>query len=220
MRRVGVGLIGSQFVSEHPCGGAPGLPAGRDPRRRLAHARATPRPSPSSFASRTTSPTTGDARAARDRHGRRGRAQRPPLPDRPRRRRRGQARRLEKPLCLNLAEADRMIAACRQAGVKLMYAEELCFAPEYVRAQAARGRGRAGQVHAGQAVREARRPARRRTSGTSSAPAAASPWTWAATPSSSSAGCSGKPARSRQRLRADGHLRPRRQDATATTTRS
>jgi predicted dehydrogenase len=39
----------------------------------------------------------------------------------------------EKPLCLNLAEADRMIAACRQAGVQLMYAEELCFAPKYVR---------------------------------------------------------------------------------------
>lgn len=40
---------------------------------------------------------------------------------------------VEKPLCLNLAEADRMIAACRAAGVKLMYAEELCFAPKYVR---------------------------------------------------------------------------------------
>ena len=40
---------------------------------------------------------------------------------------------VEKPLCLNLAEADRMIAACRNAGVKLMYAEELCFAPKYVR---------------------------------------------------------------------------------------
>lgn len=39
----------------------------------------------------------------------------------------------EKPLCLNLAEADRMIEACRAAGVKLMYAEELCFAPKYVR---------------------------------------------------------------------------------------
>ncbi|MCE9529652.1 MAG: Gfo/Idh/MocA family oxidoreductase [Planctomycetes bacterium] len=39
----------------------------------------------------------------------------------------------EKPLCLNLAEADRMIEACRGAGVKLMYAEELCFAPKYVR---------------------------------------------------------------------------------------
>ncbi len=40
---------------------------------------------------------------------------------------------IEKPLCLNLAEADRMIDACRQAKVKLMYAEELCFTPKYVR---------------------------------------------------------------------------------------
>ncbi len=40
---------------------------------------------------------------------------------------------MEKPFCLNLAEADRMIAACRDAKVKLMYAEELCFAPKYVR---------------------------------------------------------------------------------------
>ena len=40
---------------------------------------------------------------------------------------------VEKPLCLNLADADRMIAACDQAGVKLMYAEELCFTPKYVR---------------------------------------------------------------------------------------
>jgi len=40
---------------------------------------------------------------------------------------------IEKPLCLNLAEADRMIAACRKANVKLMYAEELCFTPKYVR---------------------------------------------------------------------------------------
>lgn len=40
---------------------------------------------------------------------------------------------MEKPLCLNLAEADRMIVACKTGGVKLMYAEELCFAPKYVR---------------------------------------------------------------------------------------
>jgi predicted dehydrogenase len=39
----------------------------------------------------------------------------------------------EKPLCLNLDEADRMLDACRRAGVKLMYAEELCFTPKYVR---------------------------------------------------------------------------------------
>jgi predicted dehydrogenase len=40
---------------------------------------------------------------------------------------------MEKPLCLNLAEADQMIDACRKAKVKLMYAEELCFVPKYVR---------------------------------------------------------------------------------------
>jgi len=40
---------------------------------------------------------------------------------------------IEKPLCLNLAEADKMIAACKKAKVKLMYGEELCFAPKYVR---------------------------------------------------------------------------------------
>lgn len=41
----------------------------------------------------------------------------------------------EKPLCRTLEEADRMIAACKKAGVLLMYAEELCFAPKYVRAK-------------------------------------------------------------------------------------
>lgn len=40
---------------------------------------------------------------------------------------------IEKPLCLSIAEADRMISVCRARGVKLMYAEELCFAPKYVR---------------------------------------------------------------------------------------
>jgi len=40
---------------------------------------------------------------------------------------------MEKPLCMNLREADQMIAAGKQAGRKLMYAEELCFAPKYVR---------------------------------------------------------------------------------------
>jgi len=39
----------------------------------------------------------------------------------------------EKPLARNLQEADRMISACKKAGVKLMYAEELCFCPKYVR---------------------------------------------------------------------------------------
>ena len=52
---------------------------------------------------------------------------------------------IEKPLCLNLAEADRMIAACRAAGVKLMYAEELCFAPKYVRLKQLLDGGALGQ---------------------------------------------------------------------------
>lgn len=40
---------------------------------------------------------------------------------------------VEKPLCLNLEEADLMIETCKRNKVKLMYAEELCFAPKYVR---------------------------------------------------------------------------------------
>ena len=42
---------------------------------------------------------------------------------------------IEKPLAMTLEEADEMIAVCRQRGVKLMYAEELCFAPKYERAR-------------------------------------------------------------------------------------
>jgi len=53
----------------------------------------------------------------------------------------------EKPLAMNLAEADRMIAACRQAGVKLMYAEELCFAPKYVRLKQLVDEGAIGALH-------------------------------------------------------------------------
>src|SRR5947208_11265155 len=36
----------------------------------------------------------------------------------------------EKPLCLTIEEADAMIDACRQAGVLLLYAEELFFRSE------------------------------------------------------------------------------------------
>src|SRR5215213_72241 len=42
---------------------------------------------------------------------------------------------IEKPLCLTLEEADEMIEECKKAGVLLMYAEELLFAPKYVRAK-------------------------------------------------------------------------------------
>jgi predicted dehydrogenase len=52
----------------------------------------------------------------------------------------------EKPLCRNLAEADQMIDACRQAGVLLMYAEELCFAPKYLRAKTLVDEGALGKV--------------------------------------------------------------------------
>ncbi len=51
---------------------------------------------------------------------------------------------MEKPLCLNLAEADQMIGACQRAKVKLMYAEELCFAPKYVRLKALLDEGALG----------------------------------------------------------------------------
>ncbi len=53
----------------------------------------------------------------------------------------------EKPLAMNLEEADRMIAACRNAGVKLMYAEELCFAPKYVRLKQLIEEGALGRVY-------------------------------------------------------------------------
>jgi predicted dehydrogenase len=53
----------------------------------------------------------------------------------------------EKPLCLNLAEADRMIEACRRAKVKLMYAEELGFTPKYVRLKQLVDEGALGEIH-------------------------------------------------------------------------
>jgi myo-inositol 2-dehydrogenase/D-chiro-inositol 1-dehydrogenase len=52
----------------------------------------------------------------------------------------------EKPLCRNLEEADRMIATCKRAGVLLMYAEELCFAPKYVRAKTLVDEGALGNL--------------------------------------------------------------------------
>lgn len=52
---------------------------------------------------------------------------------------------VEKPLCMNLKEADLMIDACEQANVKLMYAEELCFAPKYVRMKGLLDQGALGK---------------------------------------------------------------------------
>lgn len=53
---------------------------------------------------------------------------------------------IEKPLAMNLAEADEMIAACRKVGRKLMYAEELCFAPKYERVRKLVNEGAVGKI--------------------------------------------------------------------------
>jgi len=53
---------------------------------------------------------------------------------------------IEKPLCLNLIEAKTMIDACNKNKVKLMYAEELCFAPKYERARMLVDNGAIGNV--------------------------------------------------------------------------
>jgi predicted dehydrogenase len=52
---------------------------------------------------------------------------------------------IEKPLCVTLEEADKMIEACKKAGVLLMYAEELLFAPKYVRAKMLIDEGAVGE---------------------------------------------------------------------------
>jgi predicted dehydrogenase len=54
---------------------------------------------------------------------------------------------IEKPLSVTLEEADEMIAACKKAGVKLMYAEELCFAPKYERVRQMVNQGAIGEVY-------------------------------------------------------------------------
>ena len=53
----------------------------------------------------------------------------------------------EKPLCMTLDEADRMIDACREAGVLLLYAEELLFTPKYVKAKEMADVGAFGKIH-------------------------------------------------------------------------
>ena len=53
----------------------------------------------------------------------------------------------EKPLCITLEEADAMIEACDHAGVLLLYAEELFFAPKYVKAKQMADEGAFGNVH-------------------------------------------------------------------------
>ena len=54
---------------------------------------------------------------------------------------------IEKPLCLTLEEADEMIAACKAHNRKLMYAEELCFAPKYERVRQLVREGALGSIY-------------------------------------------------------------------------
>ena len=54
---------------------------------------------------------------------------------------------IEKPLAVTLEEADEMIADCKKANVKLMYAEELCFAPKYERVRQLVKEGAVGEVY-------------------------------------------------------------------------
>ncbi|CAN5154629.1 Gfo/Idh/MocA family oxidoreductase [soil metagenome] len=54
---------------------------------------------------------------------------------------------IEKPLAITLEEADQMIEACNNAGIKLMYAEELCFAPKYERVRMLVNEGAVGDIY-------------------------------------------------------------------------
>lgn len=54
---------------------------------------------------------------------------------------------IEKPLAMTLEQADEMIAECKKRGLKLMYAEELCFAPKYERVRALVESGAVGNVY-------------------------------------------------------------------------
>jgi myo-inositol 2-dehydrogenase / D-chiro-inositol 1-dehydrogenase len=54
---------------------------------------------------------------------------------------------IEKPLCLTLEEADGMISACKAHNRKLMYAEELCFAPKYERVRQLVREGAVGSIY-------------------------------------------------------------------------
>lgn len=52
----------------------------------------------------------------------------------------------EKPLAMTLEEADEMIDVCRRQGVLLLYAEELFFAPKYVKAKEMADQGAFGKI--------------------------------------------------------------------------
>lgn len=61
--------------------------------------------------------------------------------------RRGKHVIVEKPLAVTLEQADAMIAACRESGTCLMYAEELCFAPKYERVRRVIEEGAIGRIY-------------------------------------------------------------------------
>lgn len=52
----------------------------------------------------------------------------------------------EKPFARTIQEAERMLRAVKEAGVKLVYGEMLCFAPKYVRAKRLVDEGALGKV--------------------------------------------------------------------------
>ena len=54
---------------------------------------------------------------------------------------------VEKPLALNLEEADEMIAACKKQNLLLMYGEQLCFCPKYERVRALVEHGAVGKIY-------------------------------------------------------------------------
>lgn len=54
---------------------------------------------------------------------------------------------IEKPLAMTLEQADEMIAVCRENGSKLMYAEELCFAPKYEHVRKLVREGAVGNIY-------------------------------------------------------------------------
>jgi len=54
---------------------------------------------------------------------------------------------VEKPLCINLKEADEMIKAVKKAGVLDLYCENLCFAPSYSMAKDIIDEGGLGDVY-------------------------------------------------------------------------
>ncbi|MBM3835976.1 MAG: Gfo/Idh/MocA family oxidoreductase [Verrucomicrobia bacterium] len=53
---------------------------------------------------------------------------------------------IEKPLAMTLDEANEMIAVCKANKRKLMYAEELCFAPKYERVRKLVNEGAVGKI--------------------------------------------------------------------------